>query len=87
MSDATDPEPFEIDGREGRRIDVHTIAPDTKLFGGEDGAFGQGPDQDIRLGVVEHGGGLLLVLVLAAASDLDAAWNQVQPILESLALQ
>ena len=84
---AADPEPFELDGRGGTRIDLHTLAPDTKLFGGEDGAFGQGPNQDIRLGVVEHDGGLLLVLVLAAASDLDAAWHQVQPILDSLALR
>ena len=84
---ATDPEPFELDGRVGSRIDLHTLAPDTKLFGGEDGAFGQGPNQDIRLGVVEHGGGLLLVLVLAAPSDLEDAWNQVQPILASVALQ
>ena len=82
---AGDPEPFELDGRAGARIDLHTLAPDTKLFGGEDGAFGQGPDQDIRLGIVEHSGGLLLILALAAASDLDATWDQVQPILDSVA--
>jgi hypothetical protein len=79
--------PFDLDGRAGRRIDLHADVNDTKLFGGPGGDFGLGPEHDTRLGVVPLDGGLLLVLVLAPRDELEHAWEIAAPILESVDLQ
>jgi hypothetical protein len=56
------------------------------LFGGPAVVFGLDPENDVRLGTVPLADGLLLVLVLAAPDELDAAWHETQPILESVDL-
>lgn len=83
---ASEPASFSLDGRTGRRLDLHATAPDSKVFGGADGAFGMSSDLDLRLGAVGLGDDLLLVLVLAPPARLDEAWQHVQPILDSVDL-
>lgn len=82
----TEPEPFELDGLSGARVDIHADGQNTHIFGGEAGEFGMGPDLDLRLGAVPFGSDLLLVLVLAPRTHLDDAWQHVQPILDSVDL-
>jgi hypothetical protein len=79
--------PFELDGLEGVRLDLHASSPRTAVFGGAGGDFGFGPENDLRLAVVPQGDALLLVLVLAAPVELEAAWLDAQPILDSVDLR
>jgi hypothetical protein len=83
---ATEPTAFSLDGREGVRLDLHASQPDTVLFGGPDGNFGLEPSTDVRLGFVPIDDGLLLFLVLAAPDELEAAWEEAQPVLDSVEL-
>jgi hypothetical protein len=76
----------ELFGLTGARVDVHSATSNNPLFGGEEGDFGLGPQLDIRLVVLPLDGRLLVVAVLAAPGDLDGAWDQALPILESVEL-
>ena len=57
------------------------------IFGTADGDFGIQPELDARLAVLPLDDGLLMVAVLAAADDLDAAWQQAQAILGTARLE
>jgi hypothetical protein len=83
---ASEVEPFTIAGRDGVRLDLHAPEPDTPIFGGPDGAFNLEPSIDIRLGIVPLDNDLLLVFVGAPPDELDAAWTEAGPILESVDL-
>jgi hypothetical protein len=83
---ASEVEPFRIAGRDGVRLDLHAPEPDTPIFGGPDGAFNLEPSIDIRLGIVPLDDDLLLVFVGAPPGQLDAAWTEAEPILESVDL-
>jgi hypothetical protein len=80
------PEPFELDGLPGVRVDVHAPAPNTHIFGGARGDLGMQPEIDARIGIVALEDGLLLVLALAPPAELEAAWTEVAPILASVSL-
>ena len=83
---ASEPVPFSVDGREGVRLDLHAPEPNTAIFGGAEGDFGLEPSVDVRLGFVPVDEGLLVVFVAAPAVELDAAWEEAQPVLESIDL-
>lgn len=67
-------------------VDLHADVSNTPLFGGALGNFGLGPELDVRIAAVSVDGSVLLVLVLAGADDLEAAWAQAQPMLGSVVL-
>lgn len=83
---ASEPEPFTLAGREGIRLDLHAPEANTPIFGGPDGAFNMEPSTDIRLGIVPLDDDLLVVFVGAPPGELDAAWDEALPILESVDL-
>jgi hypothetical protein len=83
---AGEPVPFSLDGRDGVRLDLHATEPNTPIFGGPEGDFGLEPSVDVRLGFVPVDEGLLVVFVAAPADELDAAWEEAQPVLESVDL-
>jgi hypothetical protein len=83
---AGEPVPFVLDGREGVRLDLHAAEPNAPLFGGAEGDFGLEPSVDVRLGFVPVDDGLLVVFVAAPADELEAAWEEAQPVLESVDL-
>lgn len=83
---ASEAVPFSLAGRDGVRLDLHAPEPDTPIFGGPDGAFNLEPSIDIRLGIVPLDDDLLLVFVGAPPGELDAAWDEAEPILESVDL-
>lgn len=83
---AGEPVPFTVDGRDGVRLDLHAPEPNTAIFGGAEGDFGLEPSVDVRLGFVPVDEGLLVVFVAAPADELDAAWEEAQPVLESVDL-
>jgi hypothetical protein len=78
--------PFSLAGLEGVRLDLHAPNSDTPIFGGPDGAFNLEPSIDIRLGIVPLDDDLLLVFIGAPPDELDAAWDEAQPVLESVDL-
>jgi hypothetical protein len=77
----------ELFGLEGERIDLHSDLGNNPIFGTANGDFGLGPELDVRLVVLPLDDGLLMVGILAAADDLDDAWEQAQTILETVDLQ
>lgn len=83
---AGEPLPFTLDGREGVRLDLHAPEPNTPIFGGTEGDFNLEPSVDVRLGFVPVDEGLLVVFVAAPPGELDAAWDEGQPVLESVDL-
>jgi hypothetical protein len=83
---ASEAVPFSLDGREGVRLDLHAAEPNTPIFGGAEGDFGLEPSVDVRVGFVPVDEGLLVVFVAAPANELDAAWEEAQPVLESVDL-
>ena len=83
---AGEPVPCSLDGKEGVRLDLHAAEPNTPIFGGAEGDFGLEPSVDVRLGFVPVDEGLLVVFVAAPADELDAAWQEAQPVLESVDL-
>jgi hypothetical protein len=83
---AGEPVPFSLDGREGVRLDLHAPEPNTPIFGGPDGDFGLEPSIDIRIGFLPLENGLLVVFVGAPPNELDAAWEEAQPVLDSVDL-
>lgn len=78
--------PFSLAGRDGVRLDLHASEPNTPIFGGPDGDFGLEPSIDIRIGFVPLADDLLVVFVGAPPGELDAAWDEAQPVLESVDL-
>lgn len=74
-------------GLVGRRIDLHSATNNNPLFGAEGGDFGLGPELDVRLVALPRADRLLVVVVLAAPGDLDAAWEQALSILETVRLE
>lgn len=76
----------ELFGLEGERIDLHSDLTNNPIFGTADGDFGIQPELDVRLTVLPLEDGLLMVAVLAPADDLEEAWRQALPILESVDL-
>lgn len=83
---ASETVPYAFAGRDGVRLDLHAPEANTPIFGGPDGAFNLEPSIDIRLGIVPLDDDLLLVFVGAPAGELDAAWEEAQPILDSVRL-
>ena len=83
---ASEAVPYALAGREGVRLDLHASAPNTPIFGGPEGDFGLEPSIDIRLGIVPLDNDLLVVFVGAPPGELDAAWDEAHPILESVDL-
>jgi len=77
---------IELSGLAGERIDLHSDLGNNPIFGTADGDFGLGPELDLRLIAVPYRDGLLMLSVLAPAADLDAAWQQALPILQSIEL-
>lgn len=73
-------------GLEGGRIDISSAVPNNPVFGSGEGNFGAEPDLDVRLVALPHDGSLLLVLVLSPPGELDAAWEGVRPIVDSVEL-
>ena len=73
-------------GGEAVRVDVHTPISMLALFGGDDGTFRLDREMDVRIVVVAVDGGLFLATVHAVPAELDAAWEEALPILESIAL-
>ena len=80
------PGPFQLDGRDGLVLDLQAAAQGTVLFGGERGDLGIGPDRDVRLGIIPLDSDLLFVVVSAVPGQVDAAWDEAEPILESIDL-
>jgi hypothetical protein len=78
--------PLELFGRPSVRIDLHADVSNTTVFGGPVGNFGMGPEREVRLVAMALDSGLLLVLVLAEADDLEAAWEEALRILETIEL-
>jgi hypothetical protein len=84
--DASNAGEIEIAGRSGATIDLHSDVVNNPVFGGDHGVFGLGPDLDLRLVLVPHLESLLALVVLAPPGDLDPAWAEARPILESVEL-
>ena len=78
---------LELLGGDAVRVDVHAPASMTPLFGGDDGTFRLDSSFDIRFVIVAVDGGLFLASVHAPAAELEAAWDQALPILESIDLE
>lgn len=74
----------ELFGIAGERIDLHSDLSNNPIFGTADGDFGLGPELDVRLVALPLNDGLLMVGVLAPTADLDDAWEQALPMLESV---
>ena len=78
--------PVELFGLTGERVDVHSDLGNNPIFGTADGDFGLGPELDARLVALPLGDGLLMVVVLAPPGELDEAWEQALPMLETVEL-
>lgn len=77
---------LELLGRDAVRVDLHAPTSSVPLFGGDDGTFRLDSAFDVRAVVVAIDGGLFLATVHAPTADLEAAWQQALPILESIDL-
>ena len=84
---ATNAAAVNLIGLAGERVDLHSDLGSNPIFETSDGAFGLGPELDLRLSVLPLDGGLLVVAVLAPASELEAAWTDGLPILASTKLE
>lgn len=76
----------ELFGLAGSRLDIHSGTGNNPVFGSEGGNFGLGPELDVRLVLLPRNGRFFVVLVLAVPGDLDDAWDQALPILETVRL-
>ncbi len=76
--------PMTFAGLTGVRADFVADLPNTHVFGGPAGNFGLEPAYTARIGFFEMADELLLVLSLAAPAEVEAAWQEAQPILESV---
>jgi hypothetical protein len=77
---------LELLGGDAVRVDVHAPVPMLPLFGGDDGTFRLDDALDVRIVVIAVEDGLFLATVHAPAADLEAAWDQALPTLESIDL-
>ena len=84
--ETTEPTPFSVAGLDGVQLDLRAPSRDTAIFGGPAGNLSLEPSRDARMGIVVAGEEPLLVLVFAPPEELDDAWNEAQPVLESVAL-
>ena len=84
--DAGERADIELFGLQGERIDLHSDLGNNPIFGTANGDFGLGPELDARLVALPLDGGLLIVATLAPADDLDDAWEQALPILDTVEL-
>ncbi len=75
---------LELLGGAAVRIDVHATTPMLPLFGGADGIFRLDTSFDVRIVAIAIDGGLFLATVHAPAADLESAWEQALPTLESV---
>ncbi len=75
---------MELLGGAAVRVDLHAPLPMLALFGGDDGTFRVDTDFDVRIIVVGLDDGLFLVTIHAPAAELEAAWSEALPILESI---
>jgi len=73
-------------GLDGVRIDVRSSLGNNPTFGGEAGDLGVGGELTTRMSVLQNGSGLLVAIVVAMPDDLELAWSQAGPILESVEL-
>jgi hypothetical protein len=73
-------------GLPGERVDLHSDLGNNPIFGSAEGDFGMQPELDLRLVALPHEAGLMMVLVMAPADDLHAAWEQALRTLETIAL-
>lgn len=85
--ETSEPEAFSVAGLDGVRLDLRAEAPDTSIFGGPSGNLSLHPSRDARMGIVVAGGEPLLVLVFAMPGQLDTAWDEARPVLESVTLE
>lgn len=79
-------ETLQLLGGEAVRVDVHAAVPMVPLFGGDDGTFRLDGEFDIRITAIAVDGGLFLATVHAPAADLEAAWTDALPLLQSIDL-
>lgn len=79
-------EALELLGHDAVRVDLHAPRPMLALLGGDGGTFRLDSALDVRAVVVAIDGGLFLATVHAPAAELEAAWQQALPILESIDL-
>ena len=77
---------LELLGGDAVRVDVSATTPMLPLFGGDDGTFRLDAAFDVRVVAIAIDGGLFLATVHAPAADLEAAWQQALPTLESIDL-
>jgi hypothetical protein len=82
----SNPAPARLFGLDGARLDLHSTVSNNPVFGGPGGDFGLWPHLDVRLVALDHPDGLLLVLVLAPADELEAAWTDALEVLETVDL-
>lgn len=73
-------------GGDAIRVDVHSPTSMVPLFGGDEGIFRLDSAYDVRIVAIAVDGGLFLASVHASPSELEAAWEQAVPILESISL-
>ncbi len=85
--ETSEPSDVAVAGLDGTQIDLRTMTPETHIFGGPGGDFGLGPEHDARLAMMPWDDGLLLFLVLATAGELEEAWDEALPILDSVELE
>jgi hypothetical protein len=78
--------PVRLFGVDGARLDLHSTVGNNPVFGGPAGDFGLWPHLDVRLVALGDPDDLLLVLVLAPADELEAAWTDALEILETVVL-
>jgi hypothetical protein len=73
-----------VAGRDGVRLDLAADHSNTVLFGGPAGNLALEGGQTARVVILPNGDDLLLVLVIAKPAELEAAWDEAGPILESV---
>jgi len=84
---AGNPVPFTFLARDGVEVELRADLPNTFIFGSGDsgdGNFGLDPAYPMRVGIVDHESGLLLVLCLAPDDDsTSGCGGEQQQIVES----
>ena len=80
----SEPRNYTIDGRYGMFVDISVDAPGSVLFAVGTDRLQLDPAYDVRVIAVPHEGGLLLVLAMAPDGEVDEAWADSQPIIESI---
>ena len=84
--EATSQAPFRFAGLEGVQIDVTPLIASVELFGGPAGDFVLQSDHVARVSAVTVGDEPLLVMLMAPPGELNAAWTETAPILDSVEL-